>query len=222
MTLSLRERRRQMLRDEIILAAQDLMIEKGHDAMSMDELASRAGISKTTLYSYFATKDELIIAAAVLTMNELLEVLEDKHEGLTPLQRLARLLSTIVQKQINQTTMEPRPWRSELFQFLCTHAESLALLQRLDEAVVSLTQEALAQKEIRPELDLATVVRLFYAFTHALNEGLFSIGGTPNLHTFPDHITTVFVQGVGAHHSQPWSLSDSYHSNSDPSVLHAE
>ena len=53
MTVSLRERRRQLLYDEILTAVGELLGEKGYSAMSMDELAARVGISKPTLYSIF-------------------------------------------------------------------------------------------------------------------------------------------------------------------------
>jgi AcrR family transcriptional regulator len=56
MTVPLRERRRQLLRDEILQAAAALLNEKGYAAMSMDELAGRAGISKPTLYGYVREK----------------------------------------------------------------------------------------------------------------------------------------------------------------------
>jgi AcrR family transcriptional regulator len=56
MTLTLRERQKQALREEIMNAAQELVAEKGYGAMSMDELAARVGISKPTLYAHFANK----------------------------------------------------------------------------------------------------------------------------------------------------------------------
>jgi AcrR family transcriptional regulator len=41
MTLTLRERQKQALREEIMNAAQELVAEKGYGAMSMDELAGQ-------------------------------------------------------------------------------------------------------------------------------------------------------------------------------------
>ena len=50
-------------RDKIIDAARQLIREKGLDAISMDEVAKRAGVGPGTLYRHFATKDELYDAA---------------------------------------------------------------------------------------------------------------------------------------------------------------
>ena len=62
MTNSLRQRRRQMLEAEILDATREILAERGYVAMSMDDLAAQVGISKPTLYSHFATKDEIIVA----------------------------------------------------------------------------------------------------------------------------------------------------------------
>lgn len=88
MTTPLRERRRQMLRDEIVGAAQMLLAEKGHKSMSMDDLAAQVGVSKPTLYSYFGTKDEIVVAVAMRLINPLLLVLEADLIDQTPLERL--------------------------------------------------------------------------------------------------------------------------------------
>ena len=44
-------------------AAQDLLIEKGFDGLTIDEVAERAGLSKTTLYRRWPGKEELVSAA---------------------------------------------------------------------------------------------------------------------------------------------------------------
>ena len=50
--------------DSAILAtALDLVAERGYDGLSLDEVASRTGKAKTTLYRRWATKEELVLAA---------------------------------------------------------------------------------------------------------------------------------------------------------------
>lgn len=194
---SLRERRRQLLHDEILQAAQALLAEKGL-MMSMEELAARVGISKPTLYSYFSTKDELIIMAAIQMMDQAMAMIDEHQQDYTPLQRLALFLRTILSYQVDQETMQPRPWRQEVLQFLQEHEESRQLLCRVDEVVVSLTNEAIAQGEIDPRFDAAMVVRVFYALTHTLNVGHKSTVGAPDTATIADIIAILFERGVRA------------------------
>src|SRR5215216_2455897 len=101
---NLRERRRQMLRDEILDAARMLIAEKGYITMSMDELAVQAGISKPTLYSHFTTKDELVVATAVREMEQVITLIEARADGQTPLQWLITLMRTIIKHHIDENT----------------------------------------------------------------------------------------------------------------------
>jgi AcrR family transcriptional regulator len=47
---------------QIINAAEDVFTEKGFDQARMDDIAEETGLSKGTLYLYFKSKDDLIIA----------------------------------------------------------------------------------------------------------------------------------------------------------------
>ena len=46
----------------IICAAREAFLEKGYDGVSMDEVASRAGVAKQTVYARYASKDALFLA----------------------------------------------------------------------------------------------------------------------------------------------------------------
>lgn len=49
-------------RRAILEAAKSVFLERGYGAASMSEVAARVGGSKQTLYSYFASKEELFVA----------------------------------------------------------------------------------------------------------------------------------------------------------------
>jgi AcrR family transcriptional regulator len=49
-------------KNQIITAAEGVFTEKGFDAARMDDIAEETGLSKGTLYLYFKSKDDLIIA----------------------------------------------------------------------------------------------------------------------------------------------------------------
>lgn len=74
---------------EILAIATEVFREKGYADASMNEIASRVGGSKSTLYNYFPSKEDLFVATmmelARLTSNPLLEELEratDVEQGL--------------------------------------------------------------------------------------------------------------------------------------------
>ena len=56
------ERRKQARPGELLAAALDLFVERGFAATRLDEVAARAGVSKGTLYLYYASKEDLFKA----------------------------------------------------------------------------------------------------------------------------------------------------------------
>lgn len=199
---TLRERRRQQLREEIIHAAKTLMGEKGHMSMAMDEVAAMAGISKPTLYSHFSTKDDLVLTVAMQKMEQIVEVLEQDEPQVLPLKRLSLVLHKSIVSQLDDCATTIRPWKPELLEFLCEHEVSSKMLDRIDESIVALARDAIARGEVHDELELATFVRVFYAILHALNTGHFSQAGAPDPTTIADKLVGVFARGVAKNSSQ--------------------
>ncbi len=58
--LTRRERRRAATRAEILSAARELLLEVGPEAVSLRQVARRADFSPGALYTYFASRDEII------------------------------------------------------------------------------------------------------------------------------------------------------------------
>ncbi len=80
----LRQRRKQARPAELLSAALDLFVERGFAATRLDEVAARAGVSKGTLYLYFASKEELfkaVIQQGILPVLEQGEEMLAQHQG---------------------------------------------------------------------------------------------------------------------------------------------
>ena len=88
-------RRKEARPGEIVDAALEVFAEKGFAAAKLDDIASRAGISKATLYLYFETKEEIFRAVARAAVSSLLQAFEGQAEGFdVPFVELApRILS---------------------------------------------------------------------------------------------------------------------------------
>jgi AcrR family transcriptional regulator len=67
------ERRKQARPGELLDAALELFVERGFAATRLDSVASRAGVSKGTLYLYYASKDELFKAVVRQNIVPLIE-----------------------------------------------------------------------------------------------------------------------------------------------------
>lgn len=77
-------RRKEERPAELMAAALDLFVERGFAATRLDDVASRAGVSKGTLYLYFSSKEELfkaVIRSGIVPLIEHGEKLHEEHRG---------------------------------------------------------------------------------------------------------------------------------------------
>ncbi|WP_327097570.1 TetR family transcriptional regulator [Nocardia vinacea] len=61
MSSTLRERTRAAMRDEVSEVAFRLFSEQGFDNTTVEQIAAEAGLSRTTFFRYFGTKEELVL-----------------------------------------------------------------------------------------------------------------------------------------------------------------
>ncbi|NKQ28734.1 TetR family transcriptional regulator [Streptomyces galbus] len=59
--VTLAQRKRQLVSDELSEAALQLLALKGFDAVTVDEIAATAGVSKRTFFRYFASKEDVVV-----------------------------------------------------------------------------------------------------------------------------------------------------------------
>jgi AcrR family transcriptional regulator len=99
-----RRRRKQARPQELLNAALELFVEKGFSATRSDEVASRAGVSKGTLYLYFPSKEELFKAVVRTNISALIaegQQIADQFEG--PSEQLLRLLMQTWWQRVGDT-----------------------------------------------------------------------------------------------------------------------
>ena len=88
-----RQRRKQARPQELLNAALELFVEKGFAATRSEEVATRAGVSKGTLYLYFPSKEELFKAVVRSNISALIaegQRIADQFDGSSA--QLLRLL----------------------------------------------------------------------------------------------------------------------------------
>ncbi|MCS6880972.1 MAG: TetR/AcrR family transcriptional regulator [Oscillochloridaceae bacterium] len=195
MTHSLRERRRQMLREEILEATHQLLTERGYAAMSMDELAARVGVSKPTLYNQFPTKEDLIAAMATQLIERMLALVAGERSA-SPLERLLRFLHTSVRLQVEHRTSTMQLWLPEIVDLLERHPHSRACLKRIDETIVATFHEAIQAGEIDPGADVPSLVRVYYALSLTPSVGRLSIVDEPDAERLADTVVDLFRRGL--------------------------
>ena len=80
----------------IMRAAAEMVDAIGYDALTMDQLAEHAGITKPTLYAYFPNKEALTVASIVDKMAQVQEWLDAQAQDESADVRLRNLLQHIL------------------------------------------------------------------------------------------------------------------------------
>ncbi|MEV1002977.1 TetR family transcriptional regulator [Nonomuraea sp. NPDC050202] len=86
----LRELQRRRVHEAISTAAITLFLERGFDEVSVAEVAAAAGVSKPTLFKYFATKEDLVLHRIADHLGESARVVRERAAGERPVRALRR------------------------------------------------------------------------------------------------------------------------------------
>jgi AcrR family transcriptional regulator len=83
-TSPLLARKQDFVRTEIWNAALDLFVSKGYDTTTVEEIATRAGVSRRTFFRYYASKDDLMVKAIDAYGDLLAEAIQNTAGRLPP------------------------------------------------------------------------------------------------------------------------------------------
>jgi AcrR family transcriptional regulator len=100
--VSLRERTRRAVRNEIAHAAMGLFMTHGFESTTVEQIAQSAGISRRSFFRYFASKDEALAAGLAAIGDSVAEALADRPESENPWLALRRAFDVIT----NQATSD--------------------------------------------------------------------------------------------------------------------
>jgi AcrR family transcriptional regulator len=160
-----RERQKQEREARILSAARRLFDRHGYVNTSMEEVAARAGLAVGTLYNYFSSKDQLLLAISRIDTERLLRIgeriLADPPDD--PVEAIAALTEVMVQ---GITAGERRLWR-ELFVASIAAPDTLgarlfALDMRLIAQLTAMLDLLKARRSIDASVNSSRAAGLFY------------------------------------------------------------
>jgi AcrR family transcriptional regulator len=94
---SLRERKKQLTRQALLAAADRLFEARGYDNVTVAEIADAANISVKTLFTYFASKEDLAFADDARLRDAITGAIAASPDGVAPVDAAAAELRWMVQ-----------------------------------------------------------------------------------------------------------------------------
>jgi TetR/AcrR family transcriptional regulator len=82
-TAERRKREKQRRQKAILDAAEEIFLRKSLENITMDEIAAQAELAKGTLYLYFDSKDQILMALTLRALNKLNDIVQEKLKTCT-------------------------------------------------------------------------------------------------------------------------------------------
>jgi AcrR family transcriptional regulator len=155
--------------DTLLDTAVAVFNERGYDATSMDELATRLGITKSAIYHHVSSKVELLRLALDRALDALFAVTEEPGATTGPaIDRLEHVVRGSVRVLIAEL-----PFVTLLLRVRGNSAveqEALARRRRFDRIVTDLVRAAEEEGDVRPDVDPAVTSRMLFGAVNSLTE----------------------------------------------------
>jgi TetR/AcrR family transcriptional regulator len=188
----------------IMDAATSLFAEQGFDAVSVAEIARKAGVSKANVFHHFPTKDDLYMAVTKEASAEHADFAESLLQA--PGSCADKVRKLIAFKIASMTDNAPRtrmllrevsdPGHARV------HKLAIAVFQRNFSAVVNIFEQGRARGEFSPEMDPAAAAMIlggaaqsFFSCRAALKE-FREATGLENPHAYAERVVNLLLAGV--------------------------
>ena len=149
--------------DAIMRVVNQLLAEKGFDAMTVDEVAAKVGIAKASLYKHFPSKEDLAAAAMVRVMRRAQTFLEELPPEATPLEQLRTVARWTMELKLAGEMPSLPSQNSSLRATLTGNKEYLDGLIEVSDRLGAWIEEAQAQGAINTQLPAIAVLYTLYA-----------------------------------------------------------
>ncbi|MBI1178945.1 MAG: TetR family transcriptional regulator [Alphaproteobacteria bacterium] len=145
--------RQQARRDRILMETRRLIVAKGYEAVTMDDLAATSGVAKKTLYDIYGSKEALLAACVDQRVSEVFTRIEAALTGRGVerlLAILARTAEAVMQEPLLQRALEP---------VLLSHLSQFDVVRVFRELHKGCLLEIAAAEEWDPAVDVDFIAR---------------------------------------------------------------
>lgn len=180
--------------DELLDVVSRVFLERGYDATSMEDLARATGRTKSSIYHHVTSKEQLLALAVGKAVDALFAVLDEPASTTGPavdrLEHVVRRSAQVLVALLPYVTLLLRVRGN-------TDAERDALSRRraFDRRLSALVREAMAEGDVRGDLDPRLVTRLLFGMVNSVTEW-YRPGGAHGRQEVEDALVAVAFAGL--------------------------
>ena len=178
-------------RQALLEVAVEVFNERGYDGTSMEDLAARLGITKSSIYHHVPGKAELLRLAVDRALDALFAVTAEPAATTGPaIDRLEHVVRRSVEVLVAEL-----PYVTLLLRVRGNTAVERAALRRrrdFDRVVTALVAEAARAGNVRPDVDPALTSRLLFGLVNSVTEWFRPDGGRTAKELADAVVTTAF------------------------------
>ncbi len=149
--------------DAIMRVVNQLLAEKGFDAMTVDEVAAKVGIAKASLYKHFPSKEDLAAAAMVRVMRRAQDFLQGLAPDAPALEQLRAVVRWTMELKLAGEMPSLPSQNSSLRATLVSNTDYMDGLIEVSDRLGAWIEAAQAQGVINTKLPAIAVLYTLYA-----------------------------------------------------------
>ena len=180
--------------ESLLAVAVRVFNERGYDGTSMEDLSRTLGITKSAIYYHVRSKQELLGLALDRALDGLSAVVAESEAGdgraVDRLEQLVRGSVEVLVERLPFVTLLLRVRGN-------TEVERAALARRreLDHVVTDLVEQAVAEGDVRDDVDPAVTARLVFGTVNSLVEW-YRPGGSMSAAELADAVCALAFDGL--------------------------
>ena len=185
--------------DAIIKVVNQLLAEKGFEAMTVDEVAANVGIAKASLYKHFSSKEDLAAAAMVGVMQRAQQFLNTLPLDASAADKLRTVVRWTMGLKLNGEMPSLPSQNSSLRTTLMANKAYMDGLMDVSDRLGAWIEAAQADGAINPKLPAIAVLYTLYARACDPVLEFLKMGGLYENEQIIELVLSTCFEGLNAH-----------------------
>lgn len=169
--------------------------ERGYEAASMADLAAATGLTKSSFYHHFTSKEEILQMAVDRALNALSAALDESTSlAGTAVQRLEHAV-----RRTTEILIDELPFVTMLLRVrgnTAVERETVQRRRRIDAQLAALVEQAAQAREIRDDIDPRLVGRLLFGMVNSVHEWYRPGGRTSSRQIIVEATVSIALNGL--------------------------